>query len=120
MAEQMRPASKELAPDPARSYERAKPEKESGMGRLDNNKAIPARAPDHVEDAVKNKQGLRQLNAHDVVDDRRGRSLETPAPVQLDHTMNEEEPMGWDQAPEDIHNPRDQRQPKADGLGGTP
>ena len=29
---QMRPASKELAPDTATSYERAKPEKEAGMG----------------------------------------------------------------------------------------
>lgn len=35
-------------PDPASSYERAKPEKEAGMGRLDSNTdAVPTRRPDH-------------------------------------------------------------------------
>jgi len=66
---QMRPASKRQAPDPACAYERAKPDKEAGMGRLDNNDAIPANSPDRVPQAVKNKQPLRQINAHDVVDE---------------------------------------------------
>ena len=66
---QMRPSSRDKAPDPASAYERAKPEKESGMGRLDNNDAVPAESPDRVHQAVKNKQPLRQINAHDVVDD---------------------------------------------------
>lgn len=65
---QMRPAEKELAPDPATSYERAKPEKEAGMGRLDNNRATPANSPDKIERAVKNRQPLRQINADDVID----------------------------------------------------
>lgn len=57
----------ELAPDPATSYERAKPEKEAGMGRLDNNTGTPAKSPDRIEKAVKHKQALRQINADDVV-----------------------------------------------------
>ena len=69
--QKMRPASKELAPDPATSYERAKPEKEAGMGRLDNNtNATPRKAPDRSAGAVKNQQPLRQVNAHDVVDEQ--------------------------------------------------
>lgn len=76
MAEQMRPASEELAPDPARAYERAQPEKEAGMGRLDNNKAIPARSRDKIEEAVPNKQDLRQINAEETEDDRRTRDLD--------------------------------------------
>lgn len=76
MAEQMRPASEELAPDPASAYERAKPEKEAGMGRLDNNKAIPARSRDKMEEAVPNKQDLRQINAEETDDDRRTRALD--------------------------------------------
>ncbi|HEX5243640.1 MAG TPA: hypothetical protein VFW23_10305 [Tepidisphaeraceae bacterium] len=76
MAEQMRPASEELAPDTARTYERAQPEKESGMGRLDNNKAIPARSRDKIEEAVPNKQDLRQINAEETEDDRRARELD--------------------------------------------
>ena len=76
MAEQMRPASEELAPDPASAYERAKPEKEAGMGRLDNNKATPARSPDKIEEAVPNKQDLRQINAEETDDDRRARELD--------------------------------------------
>jgi len=73
---QMRPASRRQAPDPATSYERAKPEKEAGMGRLDNNKATPAKAPDRIEQAVKNKQPPRQINAHDVVNETARRPAE--------------------------------------------
>ena len=71
---QMRPASKELAPDTATSYERAKPEKEAGMGRLDNDVATPTDSPDQIEQAVTHKQAPdRQLNAHEVVNDRNAR-----------------------------------------------
>lgn len=64
---QMRPASPETAPDPARSYGREKPEAEAGMGRLDNNmEATPAATPDKMEQAVGNKQPLRQINADDT------------------------------------------------------
>jgi hypothetical protein len=118
---QMRPASPAEAPDTARSYERAKPEKESGMGRLDNNKATPERSCEHLEEAVTQRQANRQINAEDVIDQRAGRPAQGESlPPQPDHSMNEEEPMGWDQAPLDIRNPRDQRQPKTDGKGGTP
>lgn len=118
---QMRPASPAEAPDTARTYERAKPEKEGGMGRLDNNKATPARSDERAEQAVTHKQPNRQINADDVVNERaanpaRGEAL----PGQPDHSMKDEEPMGWDQAPQDIHNPRDQRQPRTGGKGGTP
>ena len=133
MAEQMRPSSPAKAPDPASSYERAKPDKEAGMGRLDNNKATPTVRQDKMEETVTNRQPPRQLNAHDVVDQRDARPLDRPtgegrggAPAssvnarQPDHSMKDEEPLGWDQAPEDIHDPRDQRQPRTDGKGGTP
>jgi hypothetical protein len=52
-------------PDTARVYERAKPECESGMGRLDNNKATPAKHPDRITDAVSNKQPNRQINSEE-------------------------------------------------------
>ncbi|HEY2589058.1 MAG TPA: hypothetical protein VGI81_25165 [Tepidisphaeraceae bacterium] len=118
---QMRPASPAQAPDTARTYERAKPEKEAGMGRLDNNKATPERSCEHLEEAVTHRQANRQLNAEDVVDQRAGRPAHGEAvPPQPDHAMKDEEPLGWDQTPTDTHNPRDQRQPKTDGEGGTP
>jgi len=69
--EQMRPASPQQAPDPATSYERAKPERESGQGRLDNNVATPTNRPDKTKQAVKNKQPSRQINADDVGNARR-------------------------------------------------
>ena len=59
--------SEDFAPDPATSYERAKPEKEAGMGRLDNNLGTPTKSPDRIEHAVKHKQALRQINADDVI-----------------------------------------------------
>ena len=125
MAEQMRPASPQQAPDPSNNYERAHPENEAGMGRLDNNKAVPTDAPDRGEQAVKNKHdGTRQLNAHDAINQRGGPAPEQPGrPLpdqQPDHSMKEEEPLGWDQAPTDIHDPNQQRHPRTEGKGGTP
>jgi hypothetical protein len=52
-------------PDTARVYERAKPEFESGMGRLDNNDATPADHSDHVADGAKSKRVPHQINAEE-------------------------------------------------------
>ena len=71
MAEQNRPASNELAPDPSTCYERAKPEKEAGMGRLDNNCGTPVKAPDSLNHGVTNKQNpAHQINSDQTVDSR--------------------------------------------------
>jgi hypothetical protein len=73
MAEQMRPSSREQAPDPSHSYERSHPGRESGMGKLDDDakKAVPEDSPDKSEKDVPNRQdGDRQVNAHDVVNRR--------------------------------------------------
>lgn len=54
-------------PDPARCYERAKPEKEGGMGSLDCPPPDPANAPDCLERTVRNSHDSRQLNSDDEV-----------------------------------------------------
>jgi hypothetical protein len=116
MAEQNRPLSPAEAPDPSNNYERSHPEREAGMGRLDNNKATPSNQPDRQQQAVTNKQDPgRQVNAHDAINQRGG-----PAPEQPDHSMKDEEPLGWDLAPTDIHDPKQQRHPRTEGKGGTP
>jgi hypothetical protein len=109
-------------PDPAQSYERAKPEAESGMGRLDNDQATPANQPDRQDQTVKNRQPPRQINAHEVTDENRtNKPLSPPPPRQQpDHSMNEEEPTDIDLAPTDIHDPRQKRHPRTEGKGGTP
>ena|SRR5688572_18454734 len=112
--EQMRPASNEQAPDPANSYERAKPEREPGQGRLDNNVSTPTNRPDKGKQAVKNKQPLRQVNAQDVDNARAAES-----PNQPDHSMHDEEPMGWDQAPTGSTDPKRKRHPRKEGKGGV-
>ena len=117
MTNENRPASPQQAPDPANSYERADPEKEAGMGRLDNNQATPAKDPDRQQQTARNRQDpTRQINAEDVTDQRASRSPQK----QPDHSMHEEEPDGWDQAPTDIHDPRQKRHPRTEGKGGTP
>lgn len=68
MANQTKAGSKQQVPDPATVYERAKPEAESGQGRLDNNNATPTPCPDRIEESVGHKQASRQINADDVVD----------------------------------------------------
>ena len=116
--EQMRPASPEQAPDPATNYERARPEKEAGMGRLDNDKPTPQEQPDDMQQSVKNRQDPnRQTNAANSTDQRKGASPNQPE--QPDHSMLDEEPLGWDQAPTDIKDPKQKRHPRKEGKGGT-
>jgi hypothetical protein len=113
MANQPRPLDPKDAPDPSNSYERAHPEREAGMGRLDNNKGTPTDSPDSRDATVKNRQNpQRQVNAQELQN--------RAADVQPDHSMNEEEPDGWDQAPTDIRDPRQKRHPRTEGKGGTP
>jgi len=109
-------------PDPSRSYERAKPEAESGMGRLDNNQSTPTNQPDRPHQAVKNKQPPRQVNAHEVTDENRGNEPGSPPPPrhQPDQSVNEEEPLGEDLMPTDIHQKQNKRHPRIEGKGGTP
>ena len=119
MAEQMKPSSPQQAPDPSTNYERSHPGREAGMGRMDNNKAVPANAPDRGQDAIGNKQDpSRQLNAHDAVNQRGGPTNEDPN-RQPDHSMKDEEPLGWDQAPQDITDSTKQRHPRREGKGGV-
>ncbi len=115
MAEQMRPASKELAPDPSDTYERSHPEHEAGQGRLDTNaKATPTARPDKIAASVGNAQdGSKQINAHE---DENKAAAPSPQP---DHSMLDEEPLGWDQAPVGSTGDRNKRHPRIGGKGGT-
>ena len=109
-------------PDPSRSYERAKPEAESGMGRLDNNKSTPTDDPDRADQTVKNRQPPRQINADEVTDENRSNKPGSPPPPrhQPDQSLNEEEPLGEDLMPTDIRDKRKKRHPRIEGKGGTP
>jgi hypothetical protein len=114
MAEQNRPASKALAPDPSNNYERSHPENEAGQGRLDNNsKATPTAKPDKIAASVGNAQdGSKQINAHDATT---GTGVQQP-----DHSMLEEEPLGWDQTSSSATSDQTRRHPRTGGKGGTP
>ena len=102
------------SPDPARTYERARPEAESGMGRLDNNRGTPTRRPDKIENPVGNRhENSAQVNAEDVDDERAQRD-----PNEPDHSMLQEEPL--DEGPNDIHSPHAKRHPRKEGKGGLP
>ena len=120
------PVNPQSAPDPARSYERARPETESGQGRLDNNaNATPAPSPDRQEQAVRNRQEARQINAEETIDDRATHRPGAPPPPQAtqrepEHSMLEEQFLGEDEMPADIHDKRQQRHPRTEGRGGTP
>lgn len=131
---QNRPASKDVAPDPSFNYERSHPEREAGMGRLDNNDATPMDQPDREDAAVKNKQEPRQLNADETADNRDDHAApDHRSPARSvsaervqgrmgdpDHSMKDEEPLGWDQAPTGPAPDREKRQPRTGGKGGTP
>src|SRR3954469_3474500 len=113
MATEKREGSSQQVPDPATSYGREKPEHESGAGRLDNNEAVPTKRPDRMDHAVHHKQDPRQINAHDEAQE-----AALPPPEKVDHSMEEEEPLGADQRPQDIKNPKEKRFPRKEGQGG--
>jgi hypothetical protein len=123
MAEQMRPSSKENAPDPANSYERTNPGREAGMGRMDAPKSTPADAPDSGKQAVTNEQNpARQVNAQDA--GARGsvgqqQQVQQHLPPQPDHSMKDEEPLGWDQTPTGTQDAEQKRHPRTEGKGGV-
>lgn len=111
--DQTRPADPRKVQDPATSYERAKPEAEAGMGRLDNNAGTPTDRPDQMDEAVSNRQQPeRQINAQDGAQSEKRK--------QPDHSMYEDEPRGWDMAPTNISDPRQKRHPRTEGKGGVP
>ena len=43
-----------------------------------------------------------------------------PLPPQPDHSMKQEEPLGWDQAPTGSGQQTPHRHPRQEGKGGTP
>lgn len=43
-----------------------------------------------------------------------------PKPEQPDHSMKDEEPLGWDQAPTGDDQSTPHRHPRREGKGGTP
>ena len=130
MAEsQNRPASPAQAPDPSFNYERSHPERESPAGSLDNptiGKATPAPTSDKIAGAVTNAQDpTHSFTAQDEIPPQPAAGQKPvahgmPAPEKADHSMLEEEPLGWDQVPTDIKNPEQQRHPRTGGEGGTP
>ena len=91
MAEQPRPLSKEQAPEPANSYERADPKRESGAGRLTNNtNATPTPSADKISESVTNAQdGSKQLNAQEAA----------TTSVDPDRTAADNESLGWEKKP---------------------
>src|SRR5262245_1962285 len=116
MAEPTRPTSGagSPAPDPSDAYERAHPEREAGMGRLDNNESTPTQRPDQLHEADKNRKDPRQINAHETTSEARLKAN----PNQPDHSMLDEEPL--DDGPTEIVDKRYRRHPRTEGKGGTP
>ena len=68
MPEQMKPSSKKDAPNPAHSYERSDPHRETGAGRLDVDEVILPDKPDEIQESPGNKNAPeRQLNAEETI-----------------------------------------------------
>ena len=70
MGSDNRPASAKQSPDPATSYERAKPEPQAGRESLGPEDVIPEDQADRGDDAVPNRQKSRQVNSQSDQDQR--------------------------------------------------
>jgi hypothetical protein len=118
-------------PQTERSYERAIPEAEAGMGRLENNESTPTERPDELPGTVRNahnpnprdqeeghqilrnQQRARQTGDSDIAI----RKPDEPIMPQPDHSMHEEEPLGWDQRPQEATPDERRKHPRPDGIG---
>lgn len=132
MADQAHPTSKADAPDPSYSYERSHPSREAGQGRLDNDVTTPRGDNDKQSQAVHNtSDNKKQVNsdpsahgkAHAAERGKQVTDLPVPGSVaedQPDHSMKDEEPTGWDQAPQGRTPTESKRHPRIGGKGGTP
>ncbi len=91
MHKQTSPQPKQQVPDPAHTYERTDPKRESGAGRLTNNThATPAPRADKMPKAVGNAHdGATQLNA----DESAAIAAKAGRPA-IDN-----EPLGWETKP---------------------
>ena len=70
-------------PDTARTYERAKPDKENGMGQMTGNQFTPdAHADSAMDEAVVNQTESRELTADDYIDQRDTPDLSKPGAEQ--------------------------------------
>jgi hypothetical protein len=113
---QNRPESAAKAPDPSHNYERSHPDRESPSGSTQQTYPRPHDHPDRVGPESTSRHTNRP-NADSLENDPRRGPITDPAKV--DHSMHEEEPLGWDQSPQGSANPREQRQPRTEGKGGV-
>lgn len=116
--DQSHPTSPAQAPNPAHNYERAIPARESPSGGLDQPSTRQPRQPDRAgPEGTSGRHTNRPTS-----DSMEGSTSVQPSvnPGQVAHSMKDEEPTGWDQAPQDIHDPQQQRHPRTEGKGGVP
>jgi len=105
-------------PDPATSYERAKPENESPDGSLQWKEPPTHRTPDrNAPEGTTGKKTNRP--ASDSMETSTDKQADAE-PGSVNHSMHEEEPTGWDQAPQSIQDPQQKRHPRTEGKGGVP
>jgi hypothetical protein len=107
-------------PDPATSYERAKPSKESPQGSLDWKDPPVHEVPDkNAPEGTTGRHTNRESRSLEGEDLSTRVKADTP-PSQVQHSMKEEEPTGWDQAPQSIGDAEQKRHPRTEGKGGVP
>lgn len=114
--DQSHPTPPVQAPDPAHNYERSKPERESPAGGLDQ-ASPPTHA--HPDKAGPESTSGKHTNRPTADSGELSTSVQPTAnPGQVQHSMRDEEPTGWDLAPTDIHDPKAKRHSRTEGKGG--
>jgi hypothetical protein len=103
-------------PDPADSYERAKPQNASPQGTLHAPNPPVHEAPD--KNAPEGTPG-RRTNRPESDSMENSTRVRGGDPESVDHSMHDEEPLGWDQAPQDIRDKEQKRHSRTEGKGGV-
>lgn len=102
-------------PDTSETYERGHPDKTPGLGKMDTpDHDEHADHPDSVQGSVRNDLSEQPAPKTDP---------DNPKPLpglDPEHTMKNETPLGWDQAPREADTKNEHRHPRQIGKGGTP
>lgn len=117
MAEASQNTRPHSAPDPADSYERARPENVSPHGGLDQAKAPVHEVPDKNAPEGTTARHTNRPNSDSM---ENSTEVQPVSPDDVEHSMKDEEPDGWDQAPMSISDPQQKRHSRTEGKGGVP
>lgn len=120
-----KPTPSDEVPETDATYERANADTtlKRGAARRDGKQSAPSKGDAFPPQEHQQPPLIRQQTQHRRQQQQQQSDSDRPGPLpsggKIAGSMKTEEPDGWDQAPQDITDPRQKRHPRPDGVGGS-